>query len=193
MTTSPRAICGAIFQLLHDVLVGEAVKAIAPHAFVVIGARQRESVGDERMAAMESGVEAGDLRRPRKRLHRRFDPREVVRLVEGRERDQGAQARRASLRRSEPARQSPGPPCTTLWPTAATEWSGPALLSQSRMAPMAARWSTAAMRLVEADLRLFAGGRLDLALGGGRPEPLDLARRHRTQFCSRLQAGTLRT
>ena len=53
-------------QLAGDVFVGEAVEAVAPHALVVIGARQRERVGDEGMAAVEGGVEAGDLRRPGK-------------------------------------------------------------------------------------------------------------------------------
>ena len=49
-------------QLAGDELIGESVKAVAAHALVVIGARQREGVVDERVAAMESGVEAGDLR-----------------------------------------------------------------------------------------------------------------------------------
>ena len=77
-------------QLAGDELVGEAVEAVAAHAFVVIGARQREGVGHERMAAMEGGVEAGDLRDRRKGLHRRFDAGDVVRLVQRRERDEAS-------------------------------------------------------------------------------------------------------
>ena len=50
------------------------MEAVAAHAFVVIGARQRERVVDERMAAMKGGVEAGDLRRRREGLHRRPMP-----------------------------------------------------------------------------------------------------------------------
>ena len=75
-------------QLAGDELVGEAVKAVAAHALVVIGARQSVCVVDEGMAAMESGVETGDLRRRRKGLHRRFDAGDIVRLVERRERNE---------------------------------------------------------------------------------------------------------
>ena len=75
-------------QLSHDVLVGESVEAVAAHALVVIGARQRIGVVDKRMAAMESGVEAGDLRRRWKRLHRRLDTGDIVRLVQRRKRNE---------------------------------------------------------------------------------------------------------
>src|ERR1700744_5910743 len=78
-------------QLSGDELVGEAMKAIATHALVVIGARQRVGVVDERMAAVESGVEARDLRRGRESLHRRFDAGDIMRLVERRERDERLQ------------------------------------------------------------------------------------------------------
>src|SRR6202453_4044819 len=71
-------------QLSGDELVGKAVKAIAAHALVVIGARQRVCVVDEGMATMEGGVETRDLRRRRERLHRRFDAGDIVRSEERR-------------------------------------------------------------------------------------------------------------
>ena len=45
-----------------DVFVGESVESIALDAFRRQGARDRERLGDRRVGAMESGVEAGDLR-----------------------------------------------------------------------------------------------------------------------------------
>ena len=47
------------------------MKAVTPHALVVIGARQRERVGDEGVAAVERGVEAGDLQRRREAFRSR--------------------------------------------------------------------------------------------------------------------------
>ena len=95
MITSSRAICGAMLAqaCAMMILVGEAVEAVASHAFVVKGARQTECVGHERVAAMEGGVEAGDLRGRRKGLHRRFDAGDVVRLVQRRERDEAPELR----------------------------------------------------------------------------------------------------
>ncbi len=88
-----RDLRGDAAQLAGDELVREPVEAIAPHAFVVIGARQGEGVGHERMSAMEGGVEAGDLRDRRKGLHSRFDAGDVVGLVQRRERDQAPELR----------------------------------------------------------------------------------------------------
>ena len=48
-------------QPVGDVLVGQAVKAVAAHALLVPAVRDREPVGDLGMAAMERGVEARDL------------------------------------------------------------------------------------------------------------------------------------
>ena len=73
------------------------MKAIAAHALVVIGARQGVGVVDEGMGAVEGGIEAGDLRNRRKRFHRRLDSGDVVRLVERRKRNEGAQFHERSL------------------------------------------------------------------------------------------------
>ena len=80
-------------ERMRDVFVRQSVEAVATHALFIIGARQRERVGHERMAAVEGGVEAGDLRRRRERLHRRLDAGDVVRLVQRRKRDQRPQLR----------------------------------------------------------------------------------------------------
>ena len=60
------------------------MEAVAAHALVVEGPRQREGVVDEGVAVMEAGVEAGDLRDSRECRPRRFDAGEVVRLVQDR-------------------------------------------------------------------------------------------------------------
>ena len=83
------------------------MKAVAAHALVVIGAGQSVCVVDEGMAAMESGVEARDLRHRREGLHRRFDAGDIVRLVERRERNERLQLRERRRRRSGPARRNP--------------------------------------------------------------------------------------
>ena len=49
-------------QPARDVFVGQAVKAVAAHALLVEAARERVAVGNLGMAAVEGGVEAGDLR-----------------------------------------------------------------------------------------------------------------------------------
>ena len=117
--TSSRAIWGAIFRSVpHDVFVGQAVEPVAPHALVVIGARQGERVVDEGMAAVERRVEAGDLRRSGKGRDRRLDAGEVVRLVQRRERDELAQLGEHGVVDQHRLGRDPGPPCTTRWPTA---------------------------------------------------------------------------
>ena len=51
--------CGST---LRDVLVGQAVEAVAPHAALGDRLRQRERLRDRRLRAVERGVEARDLR-----------------------------------------------------------------------------------------------------------------------------------
>ena len=80
-------------QLLGDIFVGEAVEAVAAHALVVEGARQRVAVGVRRMPAVEGGVEAGHLRHVRVDLRREPDRRQVVRLVQRRQRRERGQPR----------------------------------------------------------------------------------------------------
>ena len=62
------------------------MKAVAPHPLVVERARQGIAVRMRRPSAVEGGVEAGDLRHPRIELHREADGREIVGLVQRRQR-----------------------------------------------------------------------------------------------------------
>ena len=54
-------------------------------------ARQGNEFRDRRLAAMEARVEAGDLRHTGETLPDRVDRREIVGLVQWRQRDEGAQ------------------------------------------------------------------------------------------------------
>src|SRR6266478_5306479 len=71
-----------------NVLVGQAVEAVTLHAGVVELGRQRESLRDGRIRPMERRVEARDLREFWRALEQQGDGRQVVRLVQGRERDE---------------------------------------------------------------------------------------------------------
>ena len=74
-------------QAVGDVFVAEAVEAVAADALVVEGARQGVAVGMRGVAAVEGGVEAGDLRHgPGRSPSTRRIGGEVVRLVQRRQR-----------------------------------------------------------------------------------------------------------
>ena len=61
-TTRPFAISGATFgRRLGDILVGQAVESVAAYAFRVELLGKRIAVGNLGMAAMEGGIEAGNL------------------------------------------------------------------------------------------------------------------------------------
>ena len=74
-----------------DVLVREAVKAVALHAGVAKFLRKRNEVGERGLRPVEAGVETGDLRDGGQALGYCFDGREIVRLMERRERNQTVQ------------------------------------------------------------------------------------------------------
>ena len=85
--TRPPAMAGATSgQAARDVFVGKAVKPVAPHAFGVEALRDRVVVCQCIMGAMECRIEARDLRRPGHALQKRADRREVVGLMQRRER-----------------------------------------------------------------------------------------------------------
>ncbi len=87
-------------QNRRDVLVREPVEAIALHAAAAEIARQRNDFGDHRLAAMEAGIETGDLGHAWQSLGHRIDRVEVVGLMERRERHQRAEIRH-DLRRDD--------------------------------------------------------------------------------------------
>ena len=103
---------------LGDVLVAEAVEAVAADALVVEGARQRVAVGVGRVAAVEGGVEAGDLRHLRGRSPARGGS------ARGCSAGAAAPAARVAVEPAEDGlvdrtgRSKSGPPCTTRWPMA---------------------------------------------------------------------------
>ena len=121
-----RAHAGAVAQVQHhgaplrgrrvelrqhrgDVLVGQAVEAVAAHAGVVQLPGQREHLRQLGLRAVERGVEAGHLRQLRLALEQQPDRRQVVRLVQRRERNELRQVvqhlarRRAPAARTQPA------------------------------------------------------------------------------------------
>src|SRR5262249_50817494 len=81
-----RDLGGGVRQHCRDVLVRDSVKSVALKPGTAERARQRHHGRDDAAAAMERGVEAGDLRCGGKPRRDRFDRREVMRLVEWRER-----------------------------------------------------------------------------------------------------------
>ena len=81
-------------QALRDVFVGKAVEAVAAHAFGVEALRDRVVVGKRAVAAMKGGVEAGDLRQIRKARADRADRRQVVGLMQRRERNVALESRK---------------------------------------------------------------------------------------------------
>ena len=78
-------------ELRHDGLVGQPVEAVAPHTLVMQRLGQCKTLIHGRLADVKRGVETGDLRHPGKGLHRRAYPRQVVRLVQWRQRFEARQ------------------------------------------------------------------------------------------------------
>ena len=82
-------------QHARDVLIGQAVEAVAANALVIEPARQGEPVGELGMAAVERGIEAGDLRQVGLDCGDGADAGEIVRLMQRRQRDRALPAWRA--------------------------------------------------------------------------------------------------
>jgi hypothetical protein len=81
-----RYLWGDLRQLLGDILVRESVESVATNAFRVEALRDRVSVRDLVVSAVKSSVETGDLRQTWKSLEQDTDWRQIVRLMEGRQR-----------------------------------------------------------------------------------------------------------
>ncbi len=73
-------------QALGNILVGQAVEAVAPDAFGMELVRDRVVIGERIVIAMKRGIEAGDLRQRREILRQGFDRREIMRLMQRRQR-----------------------------------------------------------------------------------------------------------
>ena len=87
--TRPLAISGATSGSdRRDVLVGKSVEAVALDAGITNLLRQRHQFRHRRLAAMEAGIETRDLRHSRHLVAHGFDRRQVVRLMQRRQRHQ---------------------------------------------------------------------------------------------------------
>ena len=85
---APFGLAGVLRQDARDVFVGEAVEAVALDAFRRQRARKGKGLGDGRVAAVEGGVEAGDLADVGQQPGDDADAVEVVRLVQRRQLDE---------------------------------------------------------------------------------------------------------
>src|SRR5208283_3753744 len=84
--SSGRDLRRKLLQARHEILVRETVKSVAANALVGEPAWQGERLGEIGLASMERRVEAGDLWKLRRSLHDRAHGRDIVRLMQGRER-----------------------------------------------------------------------------------------------------------
>ncbi len=87
-----------MLQAAGDVLVGQAVKAIAAHADVRDGTRQGEPSGNRRQGVMKRRVEACDLRERGTGCGNRVHRREIIRHMQRIERRQSLQRRQQRWR-----------------------------------------------------------------------------------------------
>ena len=191
-TTRPGAISGASFrQRTGDVFVRQAVKAVAPHAFLIQRVGDGETVGHRGMAAMERGVEARYLRHAGKPLGQRAQHRHRRRVVQRRQRIQRLDPRQ---RRAHPPRTGAvmsGPPCTTRWPNAARPCARQRPVGQRRQASSA----VGVIRRVQRRIVHRLAVRRGRAAGGALPPipstspSLDLAQPALDAIDAEFQAG----
>ena len=74
-------------QPLGDIFVGQAVESVTPHPLGVEALRDSEMIGHGPAATMERGIETGDLRQFREARQNRADRREIVGLMQRRQRN----------------------------------------------------------------------------------------------------------
>ena len=77
-----------VFQDGRDVVVGQPMEAVAPHAALAHLARQGEQARDVGLGLMEGRVETGNLRHPRQAAAHDPDRLQVMGLMQRRERHQ---------------------------------------------------------------------------------------------------------
>jgi hypothetical protein len=92
------AMSGATSAKRGDVFIREAVKSVAADALGMEMLRDRIVIGDGWVLAMEGRIEARDLGQPWPVHHDRPDRRQIVRLVQRRERDIAFEAAENLLR-----------------------------------------------------------------------------------------------
>src|SRR5690242_4989261 len=84
-------------QSARDIFVGETVESVTPDALLIEFVGKRITVGKLGMAAMKGRVETSDLRELRLSLQQHADWREVIWLVQWRERREVVQPLDQSL------------------------------------------------------------------------------------------------
>src|SRR4051812_34923100 len=80
-------------QPAGDILIGKTVETVAANAFVIEALRYRVAICRCAVATMERRIEAGDLRQVREARADGADRRQIVRLVQGRERHEALKLR----------------------------------------------------------------------------------------------------
>ena len=83
-----RRLCIVLTQCLRDEFIRQAMKSVAPHATLGNRPGQRERLRERRLATVKSGVEACNLRHVRQAFEQRPDRREIVRLMQWRQRNE---------------------------------------------------------------------------------------------------------
>ena len=84
-----RCILGG--QATRDIFVRQAMKAVAQNALVKEAWRQREGGGSMALRAVKCRIETGELRNTWEIPCGRFNARQIMRLMQGRQRHQGAE------------------------------------------------------------------------------------------------------
>ena len=99
-----------VAQALGNVFVGKAVKAVTSHAFLVEVLRDGIVICEGAMAAMKRRIEAGNLRQLGSAREKRADRREIVGLMQRRERNVAFKSRNNIRSRCSTGLLYSGPP-----------------------------------------------------------------------------------
>jgi hypothetical protein len=102
---------------IRYIVIGQPMKAVAPHTFSIETMWQGERVIHKRMGAVEGRIETRHLQGVGKRRHGLLDTCQIVRLMQRCQRRKLCQVGDHILVRTTGAVWSI-PPCTTRWPTA---------------------------------------------------------------------------
>jgi hypothetical protein len=82
-----RHLWGYLTETARNIFVGQAVKSVTPHPFVVKPLRKRIVISQRTVATVKCGVETGDLRKIWKSVEKHADWCQIVRLMQRRKRD----------------------------------------------------------------------------------------------------------
>jgi hypothetical protein len=74
-------------QTARNIFIRQAVESVPTHAFNIEALRNRVVISERAVAAVEGGIEAGDLSKVGEAGKKRADRGKIIRLVQGRERN----------------------------------------------------------------------------------------------------------